>query len=362
MTSLRSRFRSVLLGALIGDCVGLDFEGAIKVPFSVLEKHISRFQKDQTSKLPYSDDSAMTLALSEALLENKNNSHSKLGVLIAQSFQAHFIKSPDRGYGPGAAELMPTLLSKNPDDPFFEAAQMFNGTGSYGNGAAMRVSPVALYCSSISQCLEVCRLQARVTHAHSLGINGALMQVVSIKLALKCEKGELDKFSFLDEILNEAREFESDVPTKTRSDTYVRYYSNIIATIKHYLREYQDQVLDAPKMITLRTELGNEVSAHRSVPMALFMFLFTLNREFTFENTVTGAEQTLPPFCNAIAHCIAVGGDTDTIASMCGALCGAYYGCDDDAIPSSWINACEASEQFIAIADQLYKLTPLCEP
>jgi len=335
--------------------VGAEFEGSYKVSLNAIEKHISKFMRKQNAVLLYTDDSAMTLALSEALLSPREGS-PKTEIAIAKSFQSHFAKGPERGYGPGAADLIPRILTENPADPFSEAAQMFDGTGSYGNGAAMRVSPVALFAPTISECIELTKLQSRITHAHTLAINGALMQVIAIKLALEADKENFDRFNYLEDVLKEMKQIETDKPIYVKSDSYVKYYCNIIPTIKHYLQEYDGKVLDAVKITTLRTELGNKVSAHRSVPMAFFMFLFTLNRELTFENSFTGATEQLSPFCNAIVHCIAMGGDTDTIASMCASICGAFYGSNQESIPESWIKACESNEIFVDIADQLFNL------
>ncbi|XP_063728142.1 ADP-ribosylhydrolase ARH3-like [Symsagittifera roscoffensis] len=355
MEFLRSSFRGTLLGALLGDCVGLNFEGSAKVPFSVLNKHLFRFQSLSTV-LPYSDDSALTLALSEALIESKFSSQPDC-VNIAKSFREHFNRNPDRGYGAGASELLPQLLSNKQEDPFFEASLMFDGTGSYGNGAAMRVSPVALFSQSFEDCRHYAAMQAKLTHAHILGIHGSVLQAVAVKCALN-QNGvkDLDKVKFLDLLIDQMKLVETEDSVKTRTDSFVCYYLNILETIKHLVLKFEGHALDATKMATLRTELGNEISAHRSVPLAIFMFLFTLHQPITVENGVTGTKEQLPPLCNSILHCIAMGGDTDTIASMCGAICGAYYGSEPDQIPPAWIKACEANEQFIQIADKIYEL------
>ena len=55
-----------------------------------------------------------------------------------------------------------------------------------------------------------------------------------------------------------------------------------------------------------------------------------------------------------MAYAISLGGDTDTIASMAGAIGGAYCGIDD--IPQEWIDCCEASDRAISLADGLYEL------
>ena len=59
---------------------------------------------------------------------------------------------------------------------FQPASEQFNGSGSYGNGAAMRVHPVGLFGKDIGEVEEFAKKQARLTHAHSGGIMGSILQ------------------------------------------------------------------------------------------------------------------------------------------------------------------------------------------
>jgi poly(ADP-ribose) glycohydrolase ARH3 len=70
------------------------------------------------------------------------------------------------------------------------------------------------------------------------------------------------------------------------------------------------------------TLLGNGVLAEEAVPLALFSFL-----------------RWAPDFEAVVTNAVLAGGDTDTIAAMSGALCGALVG--EDAIPSSWLRRLE---------------------
>lgn len=65
--------------------------------------------------------------------------------------------------------------------------------------------------------------------------------------------------------------------------------------------------------------------------------------------------QTDSPFRRTIQYAISLGGDTDTIASMAGAIAGAYYGYG--IVSENLQKHCEAAEQFIEYADKLYKIT-----
>jgi poly(ADP-ribose) glycohydrolase ARH3 len=93
--------------------------------------------------------------------------------------------------------------------------------------------------------------------------------------------------------------------------------------------------------------LGTSLAALYSVPTAIFCFLRSCAPipEIETEN----------PFRRTIQYAISLGGDTDTIASMAGAIAGAYYGYST--VSKNLQKHCEATEQFIAYADKLHKIT-----
>ena len=84
--------------------------------------------------------------------------------------------------------------------------------------------------------------------------------------------------------------------------------------------------------------LGRDVSAQQAVPAALYSFLRNIN--FGFEET--------------IYYAISLGGDTDTIAAMCGAIAGSYYGLKS--IPKCWVDVCEFTSEMNQYADQFFDL------
>ncbi len=59
-------------------------------------------------------------------------------------------------------------------------------------------------------------------------------------------------------------------------------------------------------------------------------------------------------FEELIPYAISLGGDTDTIASMAGALGGAYFGFDK--VPKDWVDSCEGGERIVTLADSLFDL------
>ena len=135
-----------LLGAIIGDIVGSTREwNNVKTENFELLPPGSRF----------TDDTVMTLAVAKWLMDDPSHSPDSL-VRIMQELGR---KYPDVGYGRRFREW---LKSDNPQ-PY----------GSYGNGSAMRVSPVGLYANSLEEALELAEISASVTHNHPEGIKGA---------------------------------------------------------------------------------------------------------------------------------------------------------------------------------------------
>ena len=81
------------------------------------------------------------------------------------------------GYG-GHVKVFHKLRAQNFEDPFGPAKEQFDGLGSYGNGGAMRVAPLALFChSDYKELINLVRQSAEITHTHKQGYNGTILQV-----------------------------------------------------------------------------------------------------------------------------------------------------------------------------------------
>ena len=82
------------------------------------------------------------------------------------------------GYGAHVVDVFYKLQAQKFEDPFGPAKEQFNGSGSYGNGGAMRVAPLALFChSDYKELISLVQQSAEITHTHKLGYNGAILQV-----------------------------------------------------------------------------------------------------------------------------------------------------------------------------------------
>ena len=91
--------------------------------------------------------------------------------VLAASFAQHY--DFQRGYGPGTGRLLHEILDGVPWQ--HAVASTFDGRGSYGNGAAMRVAPLGAYFGSdLDSAADQATRSAAVTHAHPGAIAGAI--------------------------------------------------------------------------------------------------------------------------------------------------------------------------------------------
>ena len=99
-------------------------------------------------------------------------------MLVCFRFVEEYKKDPKRDYGERVVNVFARLNMEGYEDPYRPAREQFDKQGSFGNGAAMRVAPVALYfCHNLENCLEVAKEQARLTHFNWIAILGAVLQV-----------------------------------------------------------------------------------------------------------------------------------------------------------------------------------------
>lgn len=236
-----------MLGAIIGDIVGSRFEGR---PHK--RKDFEFFHKT----CHFTDDSVLTLATAYTLFKAQGNC-ADLTNSIIQNFQKFGKMYPHRGYGGGFKNW---LYSENP--------QPYN---SWGNGAAMRVSPCGFFGKDLEEVKLLSRLVTEVTHNHPEGLKGAEATAVAVFLAK---------------------------------------IGKTIPEIKKYICEnYYDInfTLD-----DIRSTYGFDVSCQGSVPQALEAFFESSSHEDT------------------IRHAISIGGDADTLAAIAGGVAEAYYGIPKD--------------------------------
>jgi ADP-ribosylglycohydrolase len=152
-----------MLGAILGDIVGSPYE------FDMGDK-IKDFGPLFIAESIFTDDSVMTIAVAEALMNAGLDADTEnIKKEVIKSMQSWGRRYPHAGYG---ARFIGWLASDNPA-PY----------GSFGNGSAMRVSAVGWLYDSIERTREVARATAEVSHNHPEGIKGAEATASAIYLA-----------------------------------------------------------------------------------------------------------------------------------------------------------------------------------
>lgn len=250
-----------------------------------------------------------------------------------------------------------------------------------GNGGAMRVGPLALYGyqSPTKELVELARNTARITHSHRLGYNGAVLQCLAVHQALHAPPGGLrtvaDINNFLAALIDKMTKVETEwamsdgeqqsSPTTLAASSnsngescttrlpYVEKLRKVKEILNTELRGNNNFIYTTERVIAL---LGNEISALRSVPTAIYS---ALRSQLPVEGLQGGSGPggQHHPFVRTLYYAISLGGDTDTIASMACSISGALYGYE--AIPRALLKHCEAAEVLDKYAEDLYKLVRL---
>jgi ADP-ribosylglycohydrolase len=226
----------LILGAVAGDIIGSAYEFN-----NVKTTGFDLFTKDSF----FTDDSVLTIATMEALLKQSD---------YTETYQRYGRMYPYRGYGGHFGDW---IYRENPE-PY----------NSWGNGSAMRASPIGWYCTTIQAVLEEAKRSAEVSHNHPEGMKGAQAVAASVFWA---RAGKTKK---------EIKEF----ATKT-------FGYNL------------DRTLDE-----IRPGYEFDESCQGSVPEAIIAFLESGDFE------------------SAVRLAVSLGGDSDTIACVAGAIAEAFYG------------------------------------
>ncbi len=231
-----------MLGAIAGDIVGSVYEA-----HSIKTKDFPLFD----DRCAFTDDTVLTVAIADAVLS---------GASYADTVRRTGRRFPDAGYG---GSFIRWLWA---DDP-----RPYN---SWGNGAAMRVSPVGFAFSTEEEVLRQARLSAAITHNHPEGVKGAQATALAVFLA---------------------RTGHDKQTIRRRLETDFGYDLN--------------RTVDG-----IRPSYSFDVSCQGTVPEAVIAFLDATDYEDTIRNAVS------------------LGGDSDTLACIAGGMAEAFYGGVPDVI------------------------------
>lgn len=287
-----------MIGTLLGDALGRPFEGTPRGDLPRLSRAL-----EQRVRAPvawsHTDDGEMTLNLAQSIIGAGGVVEDRVLERLAEGCDLA------RGYGKGTRAAFRVWRSQRSSK---ESAYAAWPEGSRGNGGSVRVAPVAIFHLDATRD-ELCaaaRRSAMPTHAHEEGIAGAVVVTLAIRAALR----GLDRAA----IVAEARVGASGG-----------------------FAERLDRVgrLHGASFEAVAGVLGHGVAAVESVPAALWAF------------------EASTCFTDALIGAVHLGGDTDSIAAIAGAVAGAFYGASS--IPADWRAALEprACAQVEDLADRL---------
>ena len=242
--------KDIVMGAIIGDIAGSRFE----FNYTDTGKDFILLHQKYDS---ITDDTVMTLAVAKTILKCNNN-FSNVGDIAIDSMVEIGKQYPECGYG----NSFYNWINSEEHAPY----------NSYGNGAAMRISPVAASIENKEQLLEIAEEITNISHNHPDSINGVKALCTAIFLA----RNGADKKDIKEEIEKE--------------------YFKLNGTVEELKNSYETTTINCID----------------SVRLALISFL----ESYDFEDTVRNA--------------ISLGGDTDTIAAIAGSIAAAYYGIPED--------------------------------
>jgi ADP-ribosylglycohydrolase len=238
-----------MIGAIVGDVIGSVFEQQnTKSTDFVLFSRFSHF----------TDDTILTIAVADAVLHRKEHPISYVEQQQNRALYGDKIREYGRRYpGAGYGQMFEDWLGR----------ESTRGYHSFGNGSAMRVSPVGFAFDDLKSVLREAKLSAEVTHNHPQGIKGAQAIASAIYLARTGQTKE---------------------------------------QIRVFVQEKFGYSLER-RLDDIRPSYKFDSTCNGSVPQAITAFLESNDFE------------------DAIRKAVSLGGDSDTIACMAGGMAQAYY-------------------------------------
>ncbi|WP_030709619.1 ADP-ribosylglycohydrolase family protein [Streptomyces sp. NRRL F-2580] len=283
-----ARAMSSLRGLALGDALGSQY--FVPVNYPLLKR---RELPSGTGTWQWTDDTEMACSVVAVLAEHGRIDQDAL----ALSFAHHH--DFDRGYGPAVNRML--RLVREGEDWRTLAAELFNGQGSWGNGAAMRIAPLgAWYADDPEQATHQAEISAYTTHQHREAVCGAMAVAAAAALAA-APAGPPKASDLLDGVI-------ALVPR---------------SAVGAGLRRARD-MLDYGDATTVAAVLGcgRRTSAHDTVPFALW-----------------SAARALDDYERAFWTTAQVGGDVDTTCAIVGGVLGSR---GDAVLPAAWLARTEA--------------------
>ncbi|HTI27863.1 MAG TPA: ADP-ribosylglycohydrolase family protein [Kutzneria sp.] len=275
-----------LRGLALGDAFG---EQWFLLPASEVDDALAD-RRVPSGSWPWTDDTAMAQVLAAHLHARGTVDQDALATEFALAYQA----DPHRAYGGSMHGVLSAILAGEPWTSVTRG--QFDGQGSFGNGAAMRVAPLGVwFASDLDAVVEQARRQALVTHAHPEAVAGA------IAVAVAAASNSLGVEGLLHAVLD--RVPDGEVATGLRRATRLR------------------PALD-PRHAAGTLGCGYRISAADTVPFALWC-----------------AARHPTDLVEALWATASAGGDVDTTCAIVGGIVAARTGLAG--VPPEWLASCE---------------------
>lgn len=293
------------MGSALGDAIG-------ELAFRYSGEARLRSEIARSDILTYTDDTAMAIGLAESIIQVGGLEEQHLG----DTFRANFRREPWRGYGAGPPSVF-SLVEREGLSYSEAARRLFGGQGSLGNGAAMRIAPLALFFHRSSDLYDMVRRSACVTHAHPVGVDGDAVLARAVAETAKVAPQEPFPFqSFSQGLIDWARTPE------------VQNKMILVRTL----------IAEAAPPLEAAKRLGRSVAVQESMPFAICAFMRYPN---SFEQCL---------FCGVLN-----GGDRDTLGAMACGVSGSYLGIE--AIPQAWQDKIENRARLVELAGKLVEMS-----
>jgi ADP-ribosylglycohydrolase len=275
-----NRARTALEGLAVGDAFGEQFFRIDNIGETLFYKRLPPIPRDGYWR--WTDDTNMALSIYAELRLQYQIDHTRL----ARSFAAHY--QAMRGYGAGMHKLLRQL--QNGAAWQSAARDLFDGQGSFGNGAAMRISPLGAYfADDLELCVDQARRASETTHAHAEGIAGGIAIAVAAAIAAGLSEHKAtrpSRYEFINAI----------IPYVPQS------------VVRQQLEIARDLDADAPviKAVALLGN-GDQVTAQDTVGFCLW-----------------SAAEHLGNYADALWHTVQALGDIDTNCAIVGGIVASY--------------------------------------
>jgi len=295
-TLTRERFRGCLLGLATGDAVGTTLEFRPRGTFDPIDDMVGGGPFDLKPG-EWTDDTSMALCLATSLVELQGFNPRDQMERYCRWRDEGYLGSNGHCFDIGSTVAAALDKFQRTDDPFAGSSD----SRSAGNGAIMRLAPVAMYYSNDSAAVSTFAAEsARTTHG-----------------AIEC----VDACRLLGGILERALAG-GDKAQVLFSDSEFEGAASITSIARGDYRMKQS------------TEILGSGYVVESLEAALWCFWSTTS------------------FREAILKAANLGDDADTTAAVCGQVAGAYYG--RPGIPSKWLGKLAKREEIFQLADRLY--------